>query len=86
MNGVSGKAVNGHAQKIASDNWKERAAARDQKTDHSRWRMKNDRGVQTWVYLKSDEEAEKWPQSAADKWFLNADTVRPRTYTYRIQG
>ncbi|KAF2734304.1 terpene synthase [Polyplosphaeria fusca] len=77
MNGTNGKAVNGHTQKVMSGDWKEKAAVRDQKTDLSRWRLKNDRGVQTWVYLKSDEEVQKWPQSTADKWFLNQDTGLP---------
>jgi lanosterol synthase len=50
--------------------------AGDQKTDYSRWRLLDDRGRQTWHYLKSDEEVKKWPQSTADKWFLGLDTVR----------
>jgi lanosterol synthase len=48
----------------------------DNTTDRTRWRLKDDRGCQTWHYLESDEEA--WPQSTADKYFLGLDTVRPR--------
>lgn len=48
---------------------------RDAKTDHSRWRMLDDGGRQTWEYLESDEEFRKWPLSAADKWYLGMDTV-----------
>jgi lanosterol synthase len=47
----------------------------DFKTDYSRWRLLDDRGRQTWHYLESDEENEKWPQSVADKHFLGLPTV-----------
>ena len=48
-------------------------------TDKSRWRLKNEDGVQTWVYLeKDDDKAKAWPQSYADKWFLGFDTVSSR--------
>jgi lanosterol synthase len=47
----------------------------DSKTDYSRWRLLDDRGRQTWHYLESDEEAAKWPQSVADKYFLGLPTV-----------
>lgn len=47
----------------------------DQKTDHTRWRLKNDDGRQTWHYLESDEELKAWPMTAADKYFLGMDTV-----------
>jgi lanosterol synthase len=46
-----------------------------EKTDHTRWRLKDVRGCQTWHYLKTDEEVEAWPQSKADKYFLNLGTV-----------
>lgn len=48
---------------------------KDAKTDHSRWRMLDDRGRQTWHYLESDEEVKNWPMSAADKWYLGMETV-----------
>lgn len=48
----------------------------DQKTDYTRWRLRDDRGCQTWHYLQSDEEVKEWPQSAADKYFLGMETVR----------
>lgn len=48
----------------------------DEKTDYTRWRLKDDRGCQTWHYLQSDEEMKSWPQSTADKYFLGLDTVR----------
>ena len=46
-----------------------------EKTDYTRWRLKDDRGCQTWHYLQTDEELKSWPQSAADKYFLGLDTV-----------
>lgn len=49
----------------------------DLKTDYSRWRLLDDRGRQTWHYLESDKENEKWPQSVADKHFLGLPTVTP---------
>lgn len=45
-------------------------------TDITRWRMLDDEGRQTWHYLESDEEAKKWPQSIADKWYLEQPTVQ----------
>ncbi|KAF1812174.1 oxidosqualene:lanosterol cyclase [Eremomyces bilateralis CBS 781.70] len=47
------------------------------KTDYSRWRMLDDGGRQTWQYLRTDEEVAKWPQTAADKYFLGLDTGAP---------
>ena len=46
------------------------------KTDHTRWRMKNVDGRQTWHYLESDEQLKAWPMTAADKYYLGQDTVR----------
>ncbi|KAL2269686.1 hypothetical protein VTJ83DRAFT_1870 [Remersonia thermophila] len=40
------------------------------KTDYSRWRMRDDHGRQTWVYLEDDQAVKEWPQSVADKYFL----------------
>ncbi|KFY44395.1 hypothetical protein V495_03482 [Pseudogymnoascus sp. VKM F-4514 (FW-929)] len=40
-------------------------------TDKTRWRMLDDDGRQTWHYLADDKEAEKWPQSLADKYYLS---------------
>ena len=48
--------------------------AGDQQTDFTRWRLRNDRGVQTWHYLEN-EQSKAWPMSVADKYFLGFDTV-----------
>jgi lanosterol synthase len=47
-----------------------------EKTDYTRWRLRDDRGCQTWHYLHTDEEVKAWPQSAADRYFLGMETVR----------
>jgi lanosterol synthase len=45
------------------------------RTDYSRWRLLDERGRQTWHYLENDEKAKAWPQSLADKYFLNLPLV-----------
>jgi len=47
----------------------------DLKTDHTRWRLKNVDGRQTWHYLESDEQLKAWPMTSADKYYLGMDTV-----------
>lgn len=46
-------------------------------TDYRKWRLVVDHGRQTWSYLKSVEEEDKWPQSTADKYFLGLNTGNP---------
>lgn len=43
----------------------------------SRWRMKDDESRHTWHYLASDKAAKEWPQSLAEKYYLNLPLVRP---------
>lgn len=50
------------------------------KTDYTRWRLKSERGRQTWHYLETDEELAAWPQTAYDKYHLGMDTVRRIAY------
>lgn len=47
----------------------------DPQTDYARWRLVDEEGRQTWRYLESDEENQKWPQSIADKYHLGLPTV-----------
>jgi lanosterol synthase len=47
-----------------------------ERTDYTRWRLLDERGRQTWHYLEDEEDAKEWPQSTADKYFLNLPTVR----------
>ena len=44
-------------------------------TDPTRWRMKDDESRHTWHYLPSEEAAKAWPQSYAEKWYLNLPLV-----------
>jgi lanosterol synthase len=46
-----------------------------ERTDYTRWRMLDEKGRHTWHYLEDDEDAKEWPQSIADKYFLNLPTV-----------
>lgn len=57
-----------------------------EKTDYSRWRLRDDRGCQTWHYLKTDEEIKAWPQSTADKYFLGKETVSQRLRAYTMNN
>jgi lanosterol synthase len=47
----------------------------DEKTDYSRWRMRDDHSRHTWRYLEDDEAAKDWPQTHADKYFLGLPLV-----------
>ncbi|UNI18563.1 Lanosterol synthase [Purpureocillium takamizusanense] len=41
------------------------------KTDPTRWRLKDDDSRHTWHYLPDAKAAKEWPQSFAEKWYLN---------------
>jgi lanosterol synthase len=78
--------ANGHPNGHAKSNGAIKRAEQtrgdaEAETDRTRWRMKDDRGTQTWHYLESDEEVKAWPQSTPDKWYLGMDTVCPRLCT-----
>lgn len=47
----------------------------ESKTDPLRWRMKDDDSRHTWHYLTDDKELTKWPQSDAEKYYLNLSLV-----------
>ena len=47
----------------------------DPKTDINRWRLRDERGRQTWHYLKSDKEVQEWPQSIVDRHHLGLPVV-----------
>lgn len=67
--------ANGSHKSNGKANGSVRRGSVDEKTDHTRWRLEDDHGCQIWHYLESDEECKKWPQSTADKYFLNMKTV-----------
>lgn len=77
MNGTNG-AVNGSAKMNGANGTLNGASngtgVARKSTDRTRWRLHNDRGCHIWRYLE-EEEAKKWPQSTADKWYLGLDTV-----------
>ncbi|KAK8066641.1 hypothetical protein PG997_013388 [Apiospora hydei] len=54
-----------------------KVAKHQEETDISRWRCLDEKGRLTWRYLEDDDEAEEWPQSYADKWFLGLDLGLP---------
>ena len=50
-------------------------------TDYSRWRLRvGNVGRQTWHYLKTDEECEKWPQNYVDKYWTGQPLVSFRLH------
>ncbi|KAI4195626.1 MAG: hypothetical protein LQ350_007097 [Teloschistes chrysophthalmus] len=53
------------------------ASVEDRRTDRRRWRLLDERGRQTWHYLRSEEAVKSWPQSTADKYFLGLPTGLP---------
>ncbi|KMP02262.1 hypothetical protein CIRG_10085 [Coccidioides immitis RMSCC 2394] len=46
------------------------------RSDPRLWRMRAVEGRQSWHYL-DEEEAKKWPQTLADRWYLNLPTDLP---------
>ena len=54
---------------------KDGGGAQADATDLRRWRLLDERGRQTWHYLERDEELAGWPQSIADKYFLDLPLV-----------
>ncbi|KAH6955507.1 terpenoid cyclases/protein prenyltransferase alpha-alpha toroid [Fusarium avenaceum] len=49
----------------------------DSQLDQTRWRLKDDDSRHTWHYLEDDDAAKEWPQSHAEKWYLNLPTDLP---------
>ncbi|PHH87373.1 hypothetical protein CDD83_8960 [Cordyceps sp. RAO-2017] len=41
------------------------------RTDRTRWRMRDDDSRHTWHYLTDEQAAQHWPQSLAEKYYLN---------------
>lgn len=48
----------------------------EERTDYTRWRMRDDESRHTWHYIEDDEAAKKWPQTYADKYYLGLPLVR----------
>lgn len=47
-------------------------------TDPSRWRLFSDGGRNVWHYLTRDEDIQKWPQTAVDRYHLGLSTGFPK--------
>ncbi|KAL6706356.1 Lanosterol synthase erg7A [Coniothyrium glycines] len=75
MNGASKRGAK--QQVLNGTSGGDKGSKGDTKTDYTRWRLRDDRGCQTWHYLGSDEEVKAWPQSTADKYFLGLSTEQP---------
>jgi lanosterol synthase len=73
--GVNVKKRGADAQEAADNESKRPRIA--EKTDPTRWRMRDDESRHTWHYLESDEAIKEWPQSYADKYFLGLPLVCP---------
>jgi lanosterol synthase len=74
----AGGVVNGNSQKVGEKRPIESSVKKptlSERTDHSRWRLLDERGRQTWHYLEDDEDAREWPQSTADKYYLGLPLV-----------
>ena len=73
--GEAPKEANGHANGHANGSTQHDQKFHDARTDLTRWRLRDDRGRQTWHYLETDEQLKAWPMSIADRFFLGLDTV-----------
>ena len=59
-------------------------SAPSEKTDYSKWRLRDDHGNQTWHYLESEQDLKDWPQSVADKYHLGLPTVSTCGHQHRV--
>ncbi|KAL9054094.1 MAG: hypothetical protein Q9162_004351 [Coniocarpon cinnabarinum] len=74
--------MNGHAgYRVAKAGYRqprrENVDESDERTDHRRWRLLDERGRQRWIYLHNKQETESWPQSTADKYHLGMNVDLP---------
>jgi hypothetical protein len=51
-----------------------------QKTDRNLWRLNDDDSRHTWHLLPDEDAARDWPQTYAEKWFLDLPLVSSRTH------
>jgi lanosterol synthase len=80
MTEANGTHRRGEKQKPISNGAVTSSTGRATKTDYTRWRLKDERGCQTWHYLETEHEIEQWPQTLADKWHLGLDLVRKHLF------
>ncbi|KAH8901853.1 terpene synthase [Coniochaeta sp. PMI_546] len=48
-----------------------------ERTDYTRWRMRDDESRHTWHYLEDDTAVKEWPQTFADKYYLGLPLELP---------
>jgi lanosterol synthase len=58
-----------------------RKSTGNERTDYTRWRLQDNDSRHTWHYLSDDDAAKNWPQSTAEKYYLNLPTVSKVTYS-----
>lgn len=75
VNGHAKSGSKGHIEELDNEKAEPKRPRLSEKTDHSRWRLLDEAGRQTWHYLEDDEQIKEWPQSFADKYFLGVPTV-----------
>jgi len=80
------KVTNGKTPIVEKGSTLDGAHVESEKTDHSRWRLLDERGRQTWHYLEDGEELKKWPQSTADKYHLGLPTVTGPFFRCCVMG
>lgn len=78
--------TNGHNQDHGHENGHEAKRQRvAEPVDRTRWRMKSDGGCHTWHFLDDDDAVKKWPQSYADKWYLDLPLVSVLTDSHAFE-
>lgn len=62
------------AESIEEQQWPKRPRISG-KTDKSRWRLNDDNGRHSWVFVDDDEALKETPQSYAEKYYLGLPLV-----------
>ena len=76
--------ANGHVNgdnsiKYTNGSAKPGNANETQETDLTRWRLLDEDGRQTWHYLETEQDAQRWPQSTATRYHLGLPIVSGRS-------
>lgn len=86
MTTATGRGTRTSARKRTSDSERDTKKPEiEGKTDYARWRLKDDDSRHTWHYLVDDDEVKKWPQSTAEKYYMNLPLVRPDPSLYLMR-
>lgn len=86
-NGSGNGASNAKKHKASSTSNSVQSESKRQKVaepvDKTRWRLNSDDGRHTWHYLDDDKAVKEWPQSYAEKWYLDLPLVRILRLCYK---